>query len=146
LERDLFTVLRRPNRTRFVAAALFVAAAILCPYRATAEDPRASDLLADCDSPEAAAFLYCVAYFEGISDAIQGLKFAGFDVGVCFPEEATVGQSVFLVRDWIRENPAYHDLRPVQAVLPALKSVYPCDTPSAIGANDQENGGAVQFE
>ena len=87
-----------------------------------------------------------MAYFEGISDAIQGLKFAGLDVGVCFPEEATVGRSVLLVRDWIRENPAYHDLKPVQAVLPALRNVYPCDTPSAIGANDRESDRAVQFE
>ncbi len=89
-------------------------------------DIRADDFLKDCDSMKAASFLYCVAYLEGISDAIQGMKKAGFDVGICFPEDVTVGDSVFAVREWIRENPDYHRLRPVQAVLPALSHSYPC--------------------
>jgi hypothetical protein len=89
-------------------------------------DIRASDFLNDCDSLRAASFLYCVAYLEGISDAVQGIKKAGYDIGICFPEDITIGDSVFAVREWIRENPDYHRLRPVQAVLPALSDVYPC--------------------
>ena len=89
-------------------------------------DIRASDLLKDCDSIKAASFLYCVAYLEGISDAVQGIKKAGYDIGICFPEDITVGDSVFAIREWIRENPDYHRLRPVQAVLPALSDTYPC--------------------
>ena len=100
-------------------------------------DVRASDLLADCDSVEAAEFLYCVAYLEGISDAVQGFQNAGLDIGVCFPREATVGQSVLLVREWIRNNPDYHDLRPIQAVLPALQETFPCESEATIGSNER---------
>ena len=110
-------------------AALAVSSLLLwAPTNTAGEDSdiRADDLLRDCDSMKAAAFLYCVAYLEGISDAIQGIKKAGFEVEICFPDDITVGESVFAVREWIRENPDYHRLRPVQAVLPALSQVYPC--------------------
>ena len=115
---------------RCLVAAVIFAVAAAPPWvtsRAASESElRASDLLADCDSMEAAAFLYCVAYLEGVSDAIQGLKSVGHDVGVCFPEDVTIGQSALAVREWIRKNPEYHDLRPVEAVLPALRATFPC--------------------
>ena len=90
-----------------------------------------------CQAALAAVILTCVAYLEGISDAVQGFQNAGLDIGVCFPREATVGQSVLLVREWIRNNPDYHDLRPIQAVLPALQETFPCESEATIGANER---------
>ena len=76
----------------------------------------------DCQGGRGApGLLQCQAYVTGVIDGSSAVN----KVLYCWPEEATLGQAVDIVKKWLEENPALRTLTGGDVVVSALKEAFP---------------------
>ena len=106
-------------------AAIVVA---LAPTVAHALYLEGNDLHRDCAMPEKTAQgQYCLAYVTGVFDTIDAFRqVQKTKPMICAPVQATPGQIVDVVREYLNEHPEKRHMAAVVLVGAALQNAFPC--------------------
>jgi len=118
-------VWREPDRRlrSLVVAVALVAAGMAVSAGARAYFRDGNRLYADC-AGNGAGGLYCIAYIDGIADAMRHDRILGRTA--CVPEHATAGQLQAVVAQFLKVHPELRHLGGVSLVVDALAEAFPC--------------------
>jgi hypothetical protein len=109
-----------------LAAALLLLPIAASPAPAAAPLLTGNDLQARCaETPTSDPVLWgvCLGYVMGVAELLgQG----AIKPRACFPPQATSGQMVDVVRQWLDRNPARRHLAAAALVATALQQGFPC--------------------
>lgn len=106
-----------------ILSGIFIAALIASGEVALAQNDATS---ANYLMPRCRAFIGPASRQDRCTGIVEGLVFAGKDVGVCAPRASTLEQSIRIVLQYIESRPAKRYDNFIALALEALKARWPC--------------------